>query len=197
MRISNTITSTAALCALCACGGTTSETMGDARFPTFLDAELARIEIAETFTFPTDDDNVPISGNAQYAGIMTVGLREEDGRAAGSVSIDVIFAGTGDISGSATDFVREDDKQLEGTLTLSEGSIDRFIAVNPNTRVTGTLTPAGEESVTLDVMIDGLFELPDASGISMSGNGTLAGPDPADGTVPTFAGIAAIKVPSD
>ena len=69
--------------------------MGDARFPTFLDADLARIEIGERFTRPPDDDVIPKSGNAKYAGIMIVGLREEDGRAAGAVTLDVSFLGDG------------------------------------------------------------------------------------------------------
>ena len=99
---------------LASCGGkTAAKFMGDARFPTFLDADLARIEIGERFTRPPDDDVIPKSGNAKYAGIMIVGLREEDGRAAGAVTLDVSFLGDGNVSGSATDFVRRMTNSLK------------------------------------------------------------------------------------
>lgn len=132
-----------AILTLAACGGGSSGGDGDGSSPegTTLRDVIAQDQMLEdaldvaTFTDPAD---IPDTGSATYVGLMSFGADEgvQEGSLDGQMTLNVGFAGGGDISGSVTDFVfigeiDPDNLDLDaalptvdGTLTFENGSID-------------------------------------------------------------------------
>lgn len=99
--------------------------------PAFRDLAAEQDELfAETATRDlTDPSTLPQSGTAQYDGVIGLTTTEQTGDTRlmlGDLSLSVDFAQDGNaISGTATNFARENGRHLQGELEISGGSLDR------------------------------------------------------------------------
>ena len=85
------------------------------------DAEFADLASAADGLAPTDTSTLPTSGSADYEGVIRltspVGGIVPDAMS-GTLGL-VLDFGSGAITGEATDFVKDDDESLEGSLDVS------------------------------------------------------------------------------
>ncbi|MGR3660109.1 MAG: hypothetical protein ACU0CA_02835 [Paracoccaceae bacterium] len=97
----------------------------------------------------TDPSSLPMSGSATYSGIMQLDIQKGAGEISmdGLLNMKVSFANNA-VSGTATNFIDENNANYSGKLTLSNGMIDR--GADPNVDYTlqadigGTLSGGGK-----------------------------------------------------
>ena len=134
-----------------ACGGGEPGSTGTTPAPTFADyaALDAQLHAAWDAQGATDPSTLPGSGSATYQGVVNLDAQLGSSNLAmsGSLQLTADF-GASTIAGSANSFKDQFERAFSGTLTLSNGAIDR--AANPATEdsftadLDGTLSGAGE-----------------------------------------------------
>ena len=109
---------------------------------------------------------IPTTGSAEYAGFVYGELSNDSDTITdsviGSLNLEVGFnAGGASFGGSASGFVDEDDNDLAGNLTVSNGSLDR--TGNPADDATiginlaGTLTDDADQDLVFGFALEGDF----------------------------------------
>jgi hypothetical protein len=129
----------------------------------------------------TDPESLPTTGSAEYDGIMSIETGGSSGapsRMVGELGLEVNFGRDGNfLSGEAENFVGSNGKELDGSLEISAGGLDRD--VDPDSDVP---TYVGS--------IEGTLENPNGAEYRMSGSleGDFRGEEP-DYAVGTVDGI--------
>lgn len=119
----------------------------------------------------TDPSTLPVSGTAEYNGVIAIqseGSSGAPGRMVGELEMEMDFGNDDDVlSGSAGNFVTADGRELDGSLELGMGGLDRD--VDPNG---GGWTYAGG--------IGGTLTAPGGAGYDYSGSfvGDFLGDEP-------------------
>jgi hypothetical protein len=114
----------------------------------------------------TDISAIPTTGGAEYAGFVYGDLSNGSDAIAdsviGSLNLEVAFNPSGaTFSGTASDFVDEDDNNLIGSLTVSDGALDR--SGNPaddatvGVNLAGTLTDDADRDLVFGFALEGDF----------------------------------------
>lgn len=109
---------------------------------------------------------VPTTGSASYAGFLFGEISAsgvDDENIIGRLSMEAQFTATSaSLTGTATDFVDEDDRPLDGALTIAGGALDR--AGNPandatlrGATVSGTLTGSAAGALDFGLQLEGDF----------------------------------------
>lgn len=175
-----TLTILLATSALSACLGATDDEQG--AFGASADASNA-LQNDAFDAVETDPTRIPVSGSATYSGFFSANA-DLDNDTEGSISIigetelTVDFGGTsgassGTLTGTANNFVDEDDVPVTGTLDLA--------GTYSNADLTGTVTGDLEVeagTVTAEGDFDGTFRGEDAEFFQVNVNtGTLSGAD--------------------
>ncbi len=175
-----TFTTLLTTCALSACLGVTDDEQG--AFGASADASNA-LQNTTFDAVETDPTRIPVSGSATYAGYFSANA-DLDNDSEGSISIigetelTVNFGGTsgassGTLSGTASNFIDEDDGPVTGTLSLAgtytnadlTGTVSGDLEIDA-----GTVTAAGD--------FDGTFRGEDAEFFQVDVvTGTLSGAD--------------------
>lgn len=121
-----------------------------------------------TFTDPTD---IPDAGSATYVGAISFGI--DDSSMEGDMTLNVGFAGDGNISGSATNFVFLDEidpdnldldaplPTVDGTLTFENGTIDPNAFDQLQGQMNGTLVSSVDTwgiAAGTDLNVAGIIE---------------------------------------
>lgn len=173
---------------LTACGPELENLLKSAEFDAIDEAAGALVAEGEALFDAegyTDPMTLPPSGSADYAGF--IGIETDDVQTIGELELTADFSGAGSISGSATNFVNDDSGSYSGTLTVSNGVIDRAADLNNfdytfNADIDGTLTSGGD-----DFVVSGLME-----GDFIGNDHEFIGGD-VTGTVVTSEGVEVIS----
>jgi hypothetical protein len=126
-------------------------------------------ELADAYTDPvvyTTLSAVPTTGSATYRGYLRGDLSNTTDAVTdsliGRMTMQVGFtASSVSVSGSVTDFADAENRDVDGSLTLSNGSLDR--GGNPandatlNVTFAGTLTDAGSRTLNVGGQLEGDF----------------------------------------
>lgn len=148
-----------ALLTLSACGPELEDLAKSAEVQAvFDDADAFRTE-GEAFLEAegySDPATLPTTGSAAYTGF--IGFDTDDVTTIGELEMTADFSGAGSISGSATNFVSDNDATYAGSLSIDNGIIDRAADLENfnytfNADIAGTLTSEGD-----DFVVDGLME---------------------------------------
>jgi len=178
------ITAGLMIAGLSACGGgsTGGGASSAASFQDLFDQADAIADATNTLQY-TDPTTLPTGGSATYTGVIVVDAADLD-RAAGTLALTANFANN-QITGSVSNVVTEAEDSLVGTLSITNGSIDRAADVESDftfdADLTGTLT---DDTFTYEV------------GATMAGDfvhtdyGTVEGP--VDGTVTVSGQVSVI-----
>lgn len=179
---------------LCSCGGSG----GSGVDPQLAALETMRADanrLVEDFSplSYTDLAIVPTVGTATYQGYLSAQLSNtSDGitdTLIGDLSLQVDFAASNMVTGSAEGFLDENGAPLVGTLTLSNGSLDRD--GDPNTDATFTFEGSGQlidvagQTLILSTNFEGDFLEDNYSGVG----GDILGQVIVDGNVQSLGGI--------
>lgn len=129
-------------------GGPGSETRPPIDYAT-LEAEAKLLHDSWDDISFTDPSSLPMSGSATYSGVMQLDIQNGAGEISmdGLLNMKVSFA-SNSITGTATNFIDENNANYSGNLALSNGMIDRD--ADPNIEYTlqadigGTLTGGGK-----------------------------------------------------
>ncbi|SMX24682.1 hypothetical protein [Boseongicola aestuarii] len=108
----------------------------------------------------TDPSTLPASTTATFEGVIAIATLDESLEVLGDLELIADFNGPGGVAGSATNFVDETSNPYTGTLTISNGAIDRTADINTeftySARIDGPLTGASDTYV-FDGFLDGDF----------------------------------------
>ena len=152
------------------------DTDGDSTIASFDDQAIQALDFmrdGESLT-ETADNDMPTSGSVAYDGVVGFSLDE---RAGGVEDYDIFADATmevdfddGDITGSFDNFNTFDDTDMDGELTITEGT------VNDNTmsgNAIGSFVD-GSDATVWDLAVEGAFLGPDGSHIYGTADGTIS-----------------------
>ena len=92
----------------------------------------------------TDPSTLPITGSANYEGVMTMGSGGAMPEMAGELTLDMNFADSS-LSGGASNFVTEDGEEMTGSLDVASGRILTEIDVSEDYTYGALLTSQLED----------------------------------------------------
>lgn len=164
-------------------GGSTGTPINANSFAEYDQIGLDLTDAAITLGF-TDPASLPTSGSANYLGVMGVAVdpgSPDAITAIGALEMTVQF-GSDSLSGRVTDVIDEDDGRYQGTLSITNGDINRAADVTSEftyfADLDGTLVSPDGQSLTVDALMAGDLLGPGSyteggvSGFVTSANGT-------------------------